>query len=49
VIRGIFTSQGGERLKRPACSGPVAALLSAGANASNDNPIGPLDPNSAAR
>jgi poly(3-hydroxybutyrate) depolymerase len=46
VIRGIFTSQGGERVKRPACSGPVAALLSAGANASNDNPIGPLDPNS---
>ena len=47
VVRGIFTSQGGERLKRPACSGPVAALLSAGANASNDNPIGPLDPTSA--
>jgi poly(3-hydroxybutyrate) depolymerase len=47
IIRGIFTSQGGERLKRPACTGPVAALLSAGANADNDNPIGPLDPNSA--
>jgi poly(3-hydroxybutyrate) depolymerase len=47
IIRGIFTSQGGERLKRPACTGPVAALLSAGADASNDNPIGPLDPNSA--
>ncbi len=46
VIRGIFTSQGGERLKRPQCAGPVAALLSAGADASNDNPIGPLDPNS---
>lgn len=47
IIRGIFTSQGGERLKRPACTGPVAALLSAGADASNDNPIGPLDPSSA--
>jgi len=47
IIRGIFTSQGGERLQRPACTGPVAALLSAGADASNDNPIGPLDPSSA--
>jgi polyhydroxybutyrate depolymerase len=47
IIRGIFTSQGGERLKRPACTGPIAALLSAGADASNDNPIGPLDPSSA--
>ncbi len=46
IVRGIFTSQGGERLKRPACTGPIAALLSAGADASNDNPIGPLDPNS---
>jgi polyhydroxybutyrate depolymerase len=47
VVRGIFTSQGGERLKRPACPAPVAALLSAGSAASNDNPIGPLDPSSA--
>ena len=45
VIRGIGTVQGGERITRPACMGPTAAILVAGTTM-NDNPIGPLDPNS---
>ena len=46
VIRGIGTVQGGERISRPACTGKTAAILVAGLPP-NDNPIGPLDPNSA--
>ncbi len=46
IVRGIATSQGGSRLTRPACTGPIAAILSAGNDPANDNPIGPLDPNS---
>jgi polyhydroxybutyrate depolymerase len=43
IIRGIATAQGGMRMHRPACTGPVAAILVAG-EPPNDNPIGPLSP-----
>lgn len=43
VIRGIGTAQGGMRNHRPMCTGPVAAILTAG-EPPNDNPIGPLMP-----
>ena len=43
IIRGIGTAQGGMRMHRPACTGPVAAVLVAG-EPPNDNPIGPLSP-----
>jgi poly(3-hydroxybutyrate) depolymerase len=41
VIKGIATVNGGLRNNRPACTGPVAALMVAG-EADKDNPIGPL-------
>jgi hypothetical protein len=41
VIRGIAADEGGMRATRPACKGPVAALLVAGA-ADTENPVGPL-------
>jgi hypothetical protein len=40
-IRGIATVFGGLRLHRPACDGPVAALMVTG-TADSTNPIGPL-------
>jgi len=43
IVRGIGTAQGGMRMHRPACTGPVAAILVAG-EPPNDNPIGPLSP-----
>ncbi len=43
VLRGIGTAQGGMRMHRPACTGPIAAILTAG-EPPNDNPIGPLSP-----
>jgi polyhydroxybutyrate depolymerase len=43
-IRGIATVFGGLRLHRPACSGPIAALMVTG-TADDTNPIGPLVPN----
>ncbi|HVZ71112.1 MAG TPA: hypothetical protein VHJ20_01950 [Polyangia bacterium] len=44
IIRGISTDEGGMRMVRPPCTGPVAAVLVAG-EADTENPIGPLDPN----
>jgi poly(3-hydroxybutyrate) depolymerase len=41
VIRGIVTVNGGLRNHRPACTGPMAALMVTGA-ADPDNPVGPL-------
>jgi hypothetical protein len=41
VIAGIVPVNGGLRNHRPACTGPVAALMVAGAN-DPDNPVGPL-------
>ena len=41
VIRGIVTENGGLRHNRPACTGPIPALMVAG-TADTDNPIGPL-------
>ncbi|HSZ81622.1 MAG TPA: hypothetical protein VLA14_05040 [Polyangia bacterium] len=41
VLRGIVTENGGLRNDRPACTGPVPALMVAG-TADTDNPIGPL-------
>ncbi len=40
-IRGIATVFGGLRIHRPACDGPVAALMVTG-TADSTNPIGPL-------
>lgn len=41
-IRGIATVFGGLRIHRPACDGPVAALMVTG-TADSTNPIGPLE------
>jgi polyhydroxybutyrate depolymerase len=41
VLRGIVTENGGLRNDRPACTGPIPALMVAG-TADTDNPIGPL-------
>ncbi|HVU50153.1 MAG TPA: hypothetical protein VHL80_05685, partial [Polyangia bacterium] len=41
VIAGILPVNGGLRNHRPACTGPVAALMVTGA-ADPDNPVGPL-------
>jgi poly(3-hydroxybutyrate) depolymerase len=41
VIAGIVTVNGGLRNHRPACTGPIAALMVTGA-ADPDNPVGPL-------
>jgi poly(3-hydroxybutyrate) depolymerase len=41
VLRGIVTENGGLRHNRPTCTGPIPALMVAGATDS-DNPIGPL-------
>ncbi len=43
LVRGIGTDEGGERIARPMCKNPVAAVLVAG-EADTENPIGPLDP-----
>ncbi len=43
LVRGIATDEGGERIARPMCKNPVAAVLVAG-EADTENPIGPLDP-----
>jgi poly(3-hydroxybutyrate) depolymerase len=43
IVRAIGTAQGGMRMHRPACTGPVAAIMVAG-EPPNDNPIGPLSP-----
>jgi poly(3-hydroxybutyrate) depolymerase len=43
VIRGISADEGGMRMVRPPCKGPVAAVLVAG-TADTENPIGPLNP-----
>jgi poly(3-hydroxybutyrate) depolymerase len=40
LIRGISGDEGGMRIHRPPCKGPVAAFLSAG-TADTTNPIGP--------
>jgi hypothetical protein len=42
-VRGTATYGGGLRAHRPACAGPVAAIL-IGANMDSANPRGPLDP-----
>jgi poly(3-hydroxybutyrate) depolymerase len=42
-IRGIATVFGGLRLHRPACTGPMAAVMVTG-TADDTNPIGPLVP-----
>jgi polyhydroxybutyrate depolymerase len=41
VIRGILPVNGGLRNHRPACTGPIPALMVTGAN-DPDNPVGPL-------
>ncbi|MDB4983495.1 MAG: hypothetical protein JWM82_4247 [Myxococcales bacterium] len=41
VIRGITPVNGGLRNHKPACTGPMAALMVAGA-VDTDNPVGPL-------
>jgi poly(3-hydroxybutyrate) depolymerase len=41
VIRGIVTDEGGLRNHRPACAGPVAALMVVG-EVDADNPVGPM-------
>jgi hypothetical protein len=41
VIRGILPVNGGLRNHRPACTGPIPALMVTGA-ADPDNPVGPL-------
>jgi polyhydroxybutyrate depolymerase len=41
VIRGILPVNGGLRRNRPACTGPIPALMVTGAN-DPDNPVGPL-------
>jgi len=41
VLRGIVTEEGGMRNNRPACTGPIAALMVAG-ELDSTNPIGPL-------
>jgi poly(3-hydroxybutyrate) depolymerase len=41
VIRGVSGDEGGMRIHRPACKGPVAALFVAG-ESDTTNPIGPL-------
>jgi poly(3-hydroxybutyrate) depolymerase len=41
VVRGIVTDEGGLRNRRPACTGPVAALMVVG-EIDTDNPVGPL-------
>jgi poly(3-hydroxybutyrate) depolymerase len=41
VIAGIVTVNGGLRNHRPACTGPIAALMVTG-QVDSDNPVGPL-------
>jgi poly(3-hydroxybutyrate) depolymerase len=41
VLHGIVTENGGLRRNRPACTGPIPALMVAG-EADHDNPIGPM-------
>jgi hypothetical protein len=41
LIRGISTDEGGMRIHRPTCKGPIAAMLVAG-QLDTTNPIGPL-------
>jgi poly(3-hydroxybutyrate) depolymerase len=45
-IRGTVQTFGGLRVTRPACTGPVAALM-VGGTADTDNPVGPLATKSA--
>jgi hypothetical protein len=41
VVKGIVAVNGGLRRNRPACTGPIPALMVAG-EADHDNPVGPL-------
>ncbi len=43
IIRGIGTDEGGLRTMHPACKKPIAAVMVAGMD-DTENPIGPLDP-----
>jgi hypothetical protein len=43
VVRGVASYGGGLRAHRPACKGPVAAILS-GSTMDPEYPMGPLDP-----
>ena len=43
IIRGIGTDEGGLRTMHPTCKKPIAAVMVAGMD-DTENPIGPLDP-----